>query len=426
MTTWIIVGALVLVLALAARRHLVGILRLREALHRVARNDLKMPLLLDLPRGLRSAERDLQEIADRIRKLGETAEQERFELTAVLGSIGEGILIVDHNSRVRLSNNGAAELLGLQGRAEGRSLIEAFRHAELQQLVRNGLSTGQPHQGEITTDAGGSARILDLSISPLTVGRGQTGAVVVLHDITRIKELERVRREFVANVSHELRTPLTIISGYLETLLEGGMDDPELTESSLRVMFKHSERLQHLVDDLLIISQVESRSVPLDIQRLDLCELTRHVIEQLDEPIRAQEADVRMVASAESLPCEGDTVRLEQALLNLLENALKHGNRPGLSVHIRLEQSGPDIRVEVSDNGPGIPHEDLEHIFERFYRVHKHRSRDSGGTGLGLSIVKNVVAAHGGTVSVTSSPGAGSTFLVSLPARQAAPPLSKT
>ena len=185
-------------------------------------------------------------------------------------------------------------------------------------------------------------------------------------------------------------------------------------------MFKHADRLQHLVDDLLTISQAESRAVPLDLQRIDLRELLRRVNEQFDEPVRAQGAEVRVISTSDNIPCTGDAVRLEQVFLNLLENALKYGNRPGLTVTFRIGRSGPDVHVEVSDNGPGIPYEDQEHIFERFYRVHKHRSRDSGGTGLGLSIVKNVVAAHGGTVSVKSTPGEGSAFLVRLPLKPGA------
>lgn len=423
MTPWIIGIALALVLLVAGRRHLVGILRLREALRRVARNDLNMPLLLDLPRGLRSAERDLKEIAERIKNLDQTAAQERFGLSTVLGSIGEGVLIVDQSLRIRLANKGAAGLLNVQGSPEGRLLVDVFRNAEIQRLVRDSLSAGQAGRSEVVLEDGASPRVLELSVSPLPVDAGRTGGVVVLRDVTQIKALERVRREFVANVSHELRTPLTIISGYLETLLEGGMEDPEVTGKSLQVMFKHSERLQHLVDDLLTISQVESRSVPLDVQPLDLRELVRRVIEQLDEPIQAQGAEVLIAPPGDPVACEGDPVRLEQVLFNLLENALKYGNRSGLNVTVRLAQAGPEVLIEVTDNGPGIPYEDQEHIFERFYRVHKHRSRESGGTGLGLSIVKNVVAAHGGTVTVRSAPGAGSTFVVTLPARQHAPPI---
>jgi two-component system phosphate regulon sensor histidine kinase PhoR len=420
----ILAAVVVVVLGVAAQRHLAGILRLREALRRVARNDLNMPLLLDLPRGLRAAERDLQSIAERIKVLGRSAEQERLGLRVVLGSIDGGIFIVDRHMHVRLANDGAARLFEVQGTAEGRTVMEAFRNIELHKLIREGLQEGQPCHGEITLETEGARRILDASVSPLKIGGGHDGAVVFLHDISRIRSLEGVRREFVANVSHELRTPLTIISGYLETLLEGGLEDAAATENALRVMFRHAERLQHLVDDLLTISQVESRTVPLDIQRVDLRELAERVIDQLSQPIRAQGATVRVAASEAAPCCDGDLSRLEQVFLNLLENALKHGNRPGLTVDFRIEAGGPDVRVEVTDNGPGIPFEDQEHVFERFYRVHKHRSRASGGTGLGLSIVKNVVAAHGGSVAVRSTPGQGSTFLVTLPVRHALPAAS--
>jgi two-component system phosphate regulon sensor histidine kinase PhoR len=218
-----------------------------------------------------------------------------------------------------------------------------------------------------------------------------------------------------------LRTPLTIISGYLETLADGGLDDRPMAENALGVMFKHADRLGRLVDDLLTISRAESRSVPLEVQRIDLHDLLRRVVEQFDEPIRSQAATVRITAADGDLTLEADAVRLEQVFLNLLENALKYGNRPGLTIDLYVERGGPNIHVQVTDNGPGIPREDQEHVFERFYRVHKDRSRETGGTGLGLSIVKNVVQAHGGNVSVRSAPGEGSTFVVVLPLLQSAP-----
>jgi two-component system phosphate regulon sensor histidine kinase PhoR len=186
-------------------------------------------------------------------------------------------------------------------------------------------------------------------------------------------------------------------------------------------MFKHGDRLGRLVDDLLTISRAESRDVPLETQRLDLRDLLRRVVEQFDEPIRRQGAVVRITTAEGDLSLEADAGRLEQVFLNLLENALKYGNRPGLVVGLYVERAGPNIHVQVTDNGPGIPHEDQEHIFERFYRVHKDRSRETGGTGLGLSIVKNVVQAHGGSVALRSLPGEGSTFTVALPVRQAKP-----
>ncbi|MEX1044741.1 MAG: ATP-binding protein [Chthoniobacterales bacterium] len=409
-----------LLLAWVAVRYVAGILRLRAALRRVAHGDLGRPLALDLPRGLRAAQRDLESIARQVRDLDQAAHRERSELNAILASIPEGIFTVDDRLRVLQANRGVETMFQLGDSPVGGTVVEAFGHAAMHRLVQEGLTGGKPHRGEIAVDQGDTRRVFELSISPLETSPGRAGAVVVLHNITRIKSLEQVRRDFVANVSHELRTPLTIINGYLETLIDGGLEDRAMTDKALGVMFKHADRLARLVDDLLTISRAESRSVPLETHRLDLRDLLRRVVEQFDGPIRSQAATVRITTAGPDLSLEADAGRLEQVFLNLLENALKYGNRPGLTVDLYAERAGPNIHVQITDNGPGIPREDQEHIFERFYRVHKDRSRETGGTGLGLSIVKNVVQAHGGTVSVRSTPGEGSTFHVALPVRQPA------
>jgi two-component system phosphate regulon sensor histidine kinase PhoR len=414
--------AAVAVIVFLARQHIAGLLRLRRGLRRVARGELAMPIMLDLPRGLRSAERDLKTIAARVRDLECEVGRERLGLSAVLGSISEGVFLVDRDLRVRLANRSLEDAFSPGAPPIGRTVMEVFRSIDVFRLVEEGMVARRPHRGEIALERAGTPCTFEFSISPVMLDDGTPGAVVVVHDITRIKKLESVRREFVANVSHELRTPLTIISGYLETLLDGGLGDRVLTENALQVMFKHADRLRHLIDDLLTISQAESGTVPLEVEDIDLRDLLHRVIVQLDEPIRARQARVQLAAPAGDDPrLQADAVRLEQVFVNLLENALKYGHRPGLEVELRIGRTGAGLTVEVSDNGPGIPYEDQEHIFERFYRVHKHRSRDTGGTGLGLSIVKNIVQAHGGTVSVESVPGQGSKFLVVLPARQNPP-----
>jgi two-component system phosphate regulon sensor histidine kinase PhoR len=418
---WWVLAPAAAALVLLLVRYIAGIVRLRKGLRRVAHGDLERPLTLDLPRGLRAAQRDIEAIARQARDLDRAAHRERAELTAILASIPEGIFTVDRRLCVLQANRGVETMFQLATSPVGRTVVESFGHAAMHKLVQEGLAGRKPHRGEIVVEQGGTRRVYELSISPLEQGTSEPGAVVVVHNITRIKSLEQVRREFVANVSHELRTPLTIISGYLETLTDGGLDDRSMTESALGVMSRHADRLGRLVDDLLTISRAESRSVPLDVQRLDLRDLLRHVVEQLDEPIRSQAATVRITTAGGDLSLEADPARLEQVFLNLLENALKYGNRPGLTVDLYAERTGANIHVQVTDNGPGIPREDQEHIFERFYRVHKDRSRETGGTGLGLSIVKNVVQAHGGSVSVRSVPGEGSTFTVVLPLQQAAP-----
>jgi len=221
----------------------------------------------------------------------------------------------------------------------------------------------------------------------------------------------------VANVSHELRTPLSIITGYLETLIEGG-GDPETNGRFLKTMHKHAQRLNILIEDLLSLSQLESRRVSLNFEPVELGECVYKVVERLDTRICEVAAKVR-VNIVGSLPrVEADAFRIEQVIYNLIDNALKHGGKLGVNVMVEAYSNGREVIVAVHDDGPGVPLGDQPHLFERFYRVHKDRSRDAGGSGLGLSIVKHTVQAHGGTVALKSSPGAGATFTFSLPLKQ--------
>ena len=229
-----------------------------------------------------------------------------------------------------------------------------------------------------------------------------------------------MRRDFVANVSHELRTPVAIINGYLETLLDGALDDRPVAEKFLGVMWKHNQRLTLLIEDLLSISQLEGqRASGLRFESVDLQTCLDRVVERLELAILEKNAEVHLVLPDTLPPLEGDPHRLDQVFFNLVENALKYGEttRPP-EVTVAATVDGDDALVTVSDNGPGIPLADQPHVFERFYRVHKDRSRAVGGTGLGLSIVKHVVQAHGGQVSVHSQPGRGATFHVRIPVSQ--------
>jgi len=238
--------------------------------------------------------------------------------------------------------------------------------------------------------------------------------LLVFHDVTEVRSLEGVRKDFVANVSHELRTPLSIITGYLETLLEVP-PDRATTKKFLATMHKHAQRLNLLVDDLLELSRLESRRLPLKFQTVQLRTCVARALERSDSLINTVGATVNVDIPDEVPVVEADQVKIEQAIFNLLDNALKYGGKSGLKVWISVRRSDSDLLLEVKDNGPGIPLTDQPHIFERFYRVHKDRSRDAGGTGLGLSIVKHTIQAHGGTVSLESAPGSGSTFTIRLP-----------
>lgn len=403
-----------------AYRYVRGIARLRSTLARMAHGDADLPLMLDLPLALRPAELDMRAIAGRVRELERTASDGQSGLAAIIAGVAEGVFVVDPNMTIRMANPAAQAMAASMAALPGRTVVEAFGSAPMHNVVQEGLLQGRAHGGEVVLDRAGSQAVYELGISPLGPASGQRGAVVVMRDITRLRSLERARREFVANVSHELRTPLTIINGYLETLADGGINDPALAGSALEVMSKHAGRLKRLVDDLLVVSESESQSTPRHVTRLNLRELLARVVDQLAEPARTQGAKVRVIADGD-LVLEADPAGLEHVFLNLLENALKHGNRRDLVVELRAVREGSEIRVDVSDNGVGIPYGDQEHVFERFYRVHKHRSRETGGTGLGLAIVKSIVESHGGRISLASTPGSGSTFHVVLPLLPAGP-----
>lgn len=252
---------------------------------------------------------------------------------------------------------------------------------------------------------------------PTTQSR-PTAALVVFHDVTDVRNLEASQRELLANVSHEFRTPLAIINGYVETLMDGALADPEMARRSLAAMHKNSRRLALLIDDLLTMSRLEERARLLEFRPVNLRELLGHVLEHLEPTIADRAAEIVVDWPDDAVHSEADGRRMEQVYSNLVGNALRYGEVEHLTVRISARKHENEIRIAFADNGPGIPLGDQAHIFERFYRVYKDRSRDAGGTGLGLSIVKNIVEAHGGRVAVESTPGSGSTFRVSLPLNQ--------
>ncbi|HXS67598.1 MAG TPA: ATP-binding protein, partial [Candidatus Polarisedimenticolia bacterium] len=238
------------------------------------------------------------------------------------------------------------------------------------------------------------------------------------HDLTRLKQLERTREEFVANVSHELRTPLSLIKGYTETLLDGAKDNPEVETKFLQTIQRNSERLQFLIEDLLTISELESGRLKMNLQSVRLRSLVDRVLE--DFKTQAESRHVELKNEMPDLTARADSDRLQQVLGNLIGNAIKYGRSDGhVGVSGRLANANL-VELCVHDDGPGIPPESIERVFERFYRVDKARSREQGGTGLGLSIVKHIVQSHGGKVWVKSEPGKGAAFYFTLPAKHEA------
>ena len=261
---------------------------------------------------------------------------------------------------------------------------------------------------------GTEERVLEISAATIEDGGGTNrGTILVFHDLTRLKQLERTREEFVANVSHELRTPLSLIKGYVETLLDGAKDKPEVATKFLQTIQRNSERLQFLIEDLLTISELESGRTTMDLQPAQLRPLVQRVLADFESQAAARSVILKNEVSAITALADAD--RLQQVLGNLLGNAIKYGRSGGM-VNVAARDTGDEIEVCVQDDGPGIPEAALERVFERFYRVDKGRSREQGGTGLGLAIVKHIVQSHGGRVWVVNAAGSGAAFYFTLPA----------
>jgi two-component system, OmpR family, phosphate regulon sensor histidine kinase PhoR len=343
---------------------------------------------------------------------------------ALINSMVEGVLVLDDQRKIRWVNRSLETFFGISHDIRGRTLMEAFRHLALHELVRQADAEGQILGGEIEL-VGPPPRRLQVNA---TAWRGANGAaqgiVLVFHDLTRLRQLENTRQEFVANVSHELRTPLSIIKGNVETLLDGAKEDPVVATRFLQTIKKHADRLTFLIEDLLTISQLESGQILLNRQSLALRPIVAHVWEDLS--LRAAERQVCFENQvADDLRVLADADRLEQVLFNLLDNAIKYGRRAG-RVTVVARRVDDQWEVQVMDDGPGIPPEAQERVFERFYRVDRARAREQGGTGLGLAIVKHIVQSHGGKVWVKSELGQGTAFFFALPAADDEGPTSPT
>ena len=387
--------------------------RLQEFSRRVAKGDFR-PLFAD-PAGdaLDKLAVSLSGTAARLDLTIRTLKDERNLSAAILGSMVEGVAVVDAADRVVFTNPGFSEILGLDVPPKiGSALVESVRQTELIEAVRNVLRGEPAVHAEIVT---GTLRQRFFAATATAVRGGEkSGAVLVLHDITELRRLERVRRDFVANVSHELRTPLTAIQGFSETLLAGAIDDPQNRVRFLEIILEHSRRLARLTEDLLMLSKMDADRLELEIQRLCVSQFVESCVETAQRP--AAEKDLRIsVNLADSLPdIAADRRRLAEVLQNLLDNAIQYTPSGG-QIMLSASADGGEVTLTVSDTGIGIPQADQPRIFERFYRVDVARSREVGGTGLGLSIAKHLVEAHGGRIWVDSEVGQGSQFHFTVP-----------
>jgi two-component system phosphate regulon sensor histidine kinase PhoR len=392
---------------------------MREGAERFAAGDfnrkLLVPTTVEFATVAEAMNRMAAELDDKLR----TLTRERNEREAVLESMVEGVLAVDPDGRVIAINTAAARLLDVAARdVVGMSIEAAVRNPELQRAVTAVLGGEQPVETDLTAFVGGEDRFLQANGSLLHTEDGAiAGAVVVVNDVTRLRRLEAVRSDFVANVSHELKTPVTSIKGFAETLADGAIDDPDAGRRFLRIIAGQADRLNSIIEDLLALSSlergIEGREVALQEARLaDVLAVAAEVC--------AAKADAKRIAVTVDCPdelfAEINPPLLEQAVVNLLDNAIKYSPED-TTVALSAAQAERETVITVADQGVGISRDHLPRLFERFYRVDKARSRDLGGTGLGLSIVKHIAQVHGGSVSVDSLVGRGSTFRIHLPRR---------
>lgn len=356
----------------------------------------------------------LNALAERVEETVGELSRDKGRLAAVLDQMAEGVVAVDAEGRVLLVNPALSRLLGIDAaQARGRVYLESLRHHGLAELVGEVLRGGEPAARELRLFSPGEL-VFDAHAAPLLKDGRPAGALVVLHDITRLRRLEQVRRDFVANVSHELRTPLASIKGFAETLIDGALDDKEHRLGFVKTIEEQAVQLSKLVDDLLDLSSIESghrqpRLAPTDLRALAV-EVSRRFA------AAAADRGVTLAAGASGpAGALADADQVRQILANLIDNAIKYTDSGG-RVEISLETKGGEVVTSVRDSGVGIPEADLARVFERFYRVDKSRSREAGGTGLGLAIVKHLVEAQGGRVWVESRQPGGSTFHFALKA----------
>lgn len=424
LTMLMVAGLMVLFLiaALISFRLALGLTRPLEQITRVAKRIKNM----DYQARVKVAKQDeIGELGNAINAMADSLQiqmtriqQNENQLESVLDNMINGIVMIDRGGKIVLMNRRAEEALGFSARElVGRHYAEAKQQYELSQMIQEGLESKQHLREEITFYFP-EERLLELNLVPIhPEGNEFTGVLLVLQDVSAIRRLERMRSEFVANVSHELKTPITAVKGFAETLLGGAVSDEETARSFLQIIYDESDRLNRLIGDILELSKIESRRVPLVFSPVEMDTFTHKSVKLMESEAARKSIELSMSIEP-GLYVEADEDRLRQIIMNLISNGINYTPEGG-RVSLKIESLGDDyIRIQISDSGIGIPKKDLPRIFERFYRVDKARSRSSGGTGLGLSIVKHLVELHKGTISVTSSVGVGSTFTIELPVLQ--------
>jgi two-component system phosphate regulon sensor histidine kinase PhoR len=356
---------------------------------------------------------EMMQLSRRVSEL----ETERARMSALLSGMVEGVLVVDGEGRLRLVNDAARRMLNLDDSLAGHHYVEAIRHPGVVSLLGAALRGEERPSVEVPLDAGaaaGTPRIFRAQATPASAAGG--GAVLVLHDISDLRRIDRMRRDFVANVSHELRTPLTAVRGYVEALKDEPADSPQ-RQQFLDIVDRHTRRMERLVRDLLRLARLDALQERAEVRPVHLEPVFRSVSSDLAERIEARHLIVDLHVDPDAALVDADPAKLHDALCNLVENAVNY-SADGGRVELGARIEGTHLLLTVADAGPGIPDADLDRVIERFYRVDKSRTTDPGGTGLGLSIVRHLVELQGGRVRAANRKEGGAVFTIALPKRR--------
>ena len=421
----LIIAIFAAILSLVVSRRITRpIKKIKRTAESIARGDFQVKARVDQSDEIGDLSEAMNQMAAQLRERIDTIVRQRNEIETMLSSMTEGVIAVDTEERIISMNLAASEMLSCNvTQVQGRSMQEAVRNTVLQQFVTEALGSEEPIEKDVVLHLDGE-RIVNAHGTLLRDADGnRVGALIVLNDVTRLWRLENIRREFVANVSHEIRTPITAIKGFVETLRDGAINNPQDAERFLGIVEKHVDRLEAIIEDLLSLSRIEKEAEKEEIilyegSIRDVLQAAVQVCE-----VKAAPKNVRC-----ELTCDGGIMAkinpplLEQAVVNLLDNAIKYSEEGGM-VEVKATQTGSEIIISVRDHGCGIDKVHLPRLFERFYRVDKSRSRQLGGTGLGLAIVKHIAQAHGGRVDLESLPGKGSTFTLCLPRTSGSAPI---
>jgi len=389
---------------------------LKDGAERFARGELER--LLDVPNTeeIGGLAESMNKMAKQINERISTIERQRNEQEALLASMIEGVVAVDANERIININRAAIRLLNISPESvDKRYIHEVIRHAELHDFVKTTLNNREPVRREILI-RDESDKTIRAHGSLMTNSDGEkVGAVIVLNDVSHLKRLESIRKDFVANVSHELKTPITSIRGFVETLLDGAMSNAEDTKRFLEIINRQTDRLNSIVNDLLTLSRIEKEADKNEFELLParIWDVITPAVAVCEQNAKTKNISIQLIGDR-SIIAKINKRQLEQAIINLIDNAIKYSDANS-RIEVAALKSDGNIRISVKDQGIGIESRYLPRIFERFYRIDKARIRDVGGTGLGLAIVKHIAIAHGGSVTVESSPGRGSTFSILLP-----------